>query len=68
MPADRMTVAEAKAAGLLDAPKAKRTTRKQAPRDGAVSRCTTCGDTFTTNASEERHTMTERHYRYETPL
>jgi hypothetical protein len=63
-----MTVAEAKAAGLLDAPKKKRTTRKAAPRDGAESRCATCGEVFTTNAAEERHTLAERHYRFETVI
>ena len=63
-----MTVKEAKAAGLLDPPKSKRTTRKQAPRNKAVSRCTTCGDTFTTNAGEDRHTLEHRHSRFETPL
>ena len=68
MPNERMTVAQARAAGLLDPPKGKRTTRRQAARDGAVSRCATCGETFTTNAAEDRHTLTERHYRYEIPL
>jgi len=65
----RMTVAEAKAAGLLDPkPGKKRTTRKAAPRDKAVSRCVMCGETFTTDAAEGRHLVATRHARYETPL
>lgn len=64
----RMTIAEAKAAGLLDGPKKKRTTRKTAPRDGAPTRCCTCGLVVTTTAAEERHTLETRHYRWEMPL
>ena len=65
----QMTVAEARAAGLLDrSPGRKRTTRKAAPRAGAVSRCVVCGVTFTTDAAEGRHMETERHWRYETVL
>jgi hypothetical protein len=64
----RMTVAEAKAAGLLDSPKKKRTTRKALPRDGAKSRCHACGEIFTTTAAEERHTLDARHYRFETVI
>lgn len=48
-----MTVAEYRA--LVAAPARKRTTRKALPRDGAVTVCTTCGQTFTTDAGETRH-------------
>ena len=54
----RMSEAEAKRAGLV---KTKgRTTRKAAGRDGATSRCVTHGETFTTDAAEDRH-VAEHH-------
>jgi uncharacterized C2H2 Zn-finger protein len=65
----QMSLAEAKAEGLLDGkPKLKRTTRQTAPRNGAPSRCTACGTVFTTDASETRHVEETGHARYETVL
>lgn len=52
----QMTLAEAKAQGLLDGkPKLKRTTRKAEPRNGAESYCITHDERFTTDAAENRH-------------
>lgn len=51
----QMTVAEARAAGLFDEPKRKRTTRKAEPRAGAITHCVTHDETFTTDADENRH-------------
>lgn len=61
-----MTIAEAKAAGLLDGkPKLKRTTQKHAPRHGAQTRCVRCGTVFTTEAAERRHSDEQAHHRFE---
>lgn len=62
-----MTVAEAKAAGLLDAPKGKRTTRKAEPRNGSLSRCLTHGGEFTGDAAETRHVNEHHGCRIEFP-
>lgn len=52
----QMTLAEAKAEGLLDGKvRLKRTTRKTAPRDGAVTHCVTHDESFTRDADENRH-------------
>ena len=62
-----MTVKEAKAAGLLDGdgrPKKKRTTKKQAPRDGAESRCAHVWAGGDDQRRRGRHTHAERHYRW----
>ena len=71
MTARRMTVAEARAAGLLDTAKPtgrRRTTRETAPRDGAVTVCVDCGQRFTTDAAETRHVAATRHARYQLEL
>jgi hypothetical protein len=66
----RMTVAEAKAAGLLDGttatgrPKKKRTTQKSSPRNKSVTVCVQCGERFTTDAAETRHVDSTGHPRY----
>lgn len=65
MPA-HLTPAQARALGV-DVPAssgAGRRTRKAAPGHG-VSRCATCGETFTTDAAEDRH-VTAGHNRFET--
>ncbi len=62
----RMSKAEAQRLGLIN--RKPKTTRKAAARNGAVSRCTTCDETFTTDAAETRHVNTTRHPRYETTL
>lgn len=61
----RMSKAEAAKLGLID--KKPKTTRKAAKRDGAVSRCVSCGETFTTDAAETRH-VAAGHARFETVL
>ena len=69
--ARRMTVAEARAAGLLDTKPAtsrRRTTRETAPRDGAVTVCVDCGARFTTDDDETRHVAATRHARYQLEL
>lgn len=61
-----MTLAEAKAEGLLDGkPKLKRATQKHAPRNGSLSRCVKCDAVFSTEAAERRHSDEERHHRFE---
>lgn len=62
-----MTVAEAKAAGLLDAPKKKRTTRQAEPRNGAESHCVTHDERFTSDAAETRHVNEHHACRIEFP-
>lgn len=62
-----MTLAEARAEGLLDGKsKLKRTTRRSAPRGGAESRCVTHGESFTTDAAENRHVDAHHGCRLET--
>lgn len=64
-----MTLAEAKAEGLLDGkPKPRRATQKHAPRNGSLSRCCHCPETFTTEASERRHNEQTGHSRFEMEL
>lgn len=43
----------------------KRTTRRAAARDGAVTVCHTCGLRCTGETDEARHTATARHHRYD---
>ena len=64
---ETMTVAEAKAAGLLDA-KPQRSTKRAAPRGGSWSRCCTCGEIFTGETSERRHSDDNGHHRFEMVL
>lgn len=57
---ETMTVAEAAERGLLPGSKGvkvskKRTTQHHEPRNGALSRCLTHGEEFTTDAAETRH-------------
>ena len=59
----RITAAQARALGI-DAPKAKqRTTRKEATGPYRT-RCTTCGEEFTSMAAEDRHVTDTLHARY----
>ena len=63
----QMTLAEAKAEGLLDGKaKIKRTTRKSEPRNGAESHCLTHDERFTTDAAENRHVDSHNGCRLET--
>lgn len=74
----RMTVAAARRAGIIpaaggapspidkEAVKPRRT-RRQLPRDRAVSTCHTCGEQFGTDAAEARHVRATLHPRYTTP-
>jgi hypothetical protein len=58
----RLSNADLRRLGLV--PDKKRTTRRTA--SGPFHhRCVTCGEEFTTDASETRHLNAERHYRYE---
>ena len=60
-----LSPAEARRLGIEGAPKVrKRTTRKSAPRAGAVSQCTSCGERFTTDAGEDAH-VASGHARFE---
>jgi len=63
-----LTPAQARALGITNTlpmvPARKRTTRKTVPRDGAVTVCHTCGQTFTTDAAETRH-VGPGHYRFQ---
>lgn len=62
----QMTLAEAKAEGLLDGKvKLKRTTKRVEPRNGAPSRCCTCGEIFTGETAEARHMTNCGHHRFE---
>lgn len=67
----QMTLAEAKAEGLLDGkPKLRRTTKRSEPRNGAPSRCCTpgCGEIFTGEMAETRHMTDCGHHRFECVL
>ena len=65
MTAARLTAAEARRLGLDPGPaRTGRTTRKVA-RGPYHTRCRTCGEQFTTEASEERHMVAAHHARYE---
>jgi len=61
----RLSPAEARRLGI-DTP-TTRTTRRVA-RAPYHSRCTACGDEFTTEAAEERHLAAGGHHRYESVL
>lgn len=63
----RLTPAEARRAGLTP-PAKTRTTRRTEPRAGAVTVCTTCGESFRGETGEARHCAETRHARYEVPL
>jgi hypothetical protein len=68
MTAVTLTPAQARRLGIDVPPSAgvTRRTRRAVPGHG-TSRCTTCGETFTTDAAETRH-VTRGHNRYETVL
>ena len=67
MAAARLTAAEARRLGIDPGP-ARRSTRKVARGAPYHTRCKTCGEEFTTEASEERHLVAEHHARYELVL
>lgn len=54
--------------GLPVAPAKVRTTRKTAPRGGAITVCHDCGERFETDAGETRHVETTHHARYQLEL
>ena len=60
----QMSEAEARRAGLI---KGKPSTKKRADggRQGARSRCATCGDEFTSDTRETEHMNKTGHHRYE---
>lgn len=63
-----MTVAEARAAGLLDQVASARPVKVRSRRTAKgpyFTVCTTCGDEFHTQAAEDHHLEETRHYRYE---
>ena len=62
----RLTPAEARRLGIDPTPTRTRTTRREAAGP-YHTRCTTCGDEFTTIAAEDRH-LTAGHHRYELVL
>jgi zinc-finger of acetyl-transferase ESCO len=64
--AARITAAEAKKLGI-DVKGKKRTTRKVA-KAAYLTVCKTCGERFTTAASEDRHVHDTHHARYELVL
>ena len=67
MPA-HLTAAQARALGIAATgavPARKQATRKAAPRAGTVTVCHVCGERFTGETGEARHTVTARHYRYD---
>ena len=71
MAAAHLTAAQARALGIAATgavPARKRTTRIAAPRAGAVTVCHACGERFTGETGEARHTVTVRHYRYDWEL
>lgn len=61
-----MSEKAARQAGLI---KGKPSTKKRADggRQGAVSRCATCGETFTSDTKETNHMSETGHNRYEAP-
>ncbi|HSV39796.1 MAG TPA: hypothetical protein VLI04_13650 [Nocardioidaceae bacterium] len=62
-----LTRKQAEALGLNGGdkhPRAKQP-RKRKPKRAYHTRCTTCGEEFTTEASEERHLASAHHARYE---
>ena len=62
----RLSAAEAKALGLTSTSAAKkRTTRRTAKGGPYHTRCRTCGEEFTTAASEDRHVHDTHHVRYD---
>lgn len=64
----KLTLAEAKALGLVK-PAGKRKTKKSVPvRESAPVRCHACGEVFTTQAAEDRHFQATNHRRYEAVL
>ena len=67
-----MTVAEAIAAGVFGGKSKgrvkKRTTQEHEPRAGALSRCTSHDESFTTDAAENRHVAAHHGCRVETVL
>jgi hypothetical protein len=62
----RLTPAQARAIGV-DTAAPKRTTRRAAAGP-YHTRCTRCGEEFTTEAAEERHLIAAHHARYELVL
>jgi hypothetical protein len=63
----RITAAQAKALGIDVPTKKKRTTRKTGVGP-YHTRCRTCGEEFTTMASEDRHVHDFHHVRYDLVL
>ncbi len=61
-----LTPGQARQLGII--PTRKRTTRQALPRDRAVTVCHTCGQRFTGETAEARHTATVGHHRYEIEL
>jgi len=63
----RISAKEAKALGLSapDAKPAKKRTTRKTGSGPYHTRCKTCGEEFTTAASEDRHVHETHHARYE---
>jgi hypothetical protein len=64
----RLTTAEARALGLPAPRSAPRTTRRTVKGAKYLTRCKTCGEEFTTVASEDRHLKATHHARYDIVL
>lgn len=72
----RLTAAQARALGIdggapgenKEEIPVRRRTRRQLPRDRAISTCHNCGQVFTTDAAETRHVAETHHARYDTTL